>query len=204
MDQDRVTPDAAVAAWLAQIIGGMTVEVGHTDARPTGPHGLARARPTNPRRSTMTDLTPLTDSELDALRVEVLTEQERRRMLVEAPAQTEALGDRYAAAVASAAPVAWASVPDAIGPGVAVTWTDGNRWRNKSGAWLPKAATPATYALGWAQETGLPTASPWSATGVYKAGDLVTYSGKTYRCLQAHTANAGWTPTAAVSLWTVA
>ena len=35
MDQDRVTVDADVAAWLAQIIGGMTVEVGHPDARAT-------------------------------------------------------------------------------------------------------------------------------------------------------------------------
>ena len=35
MDQARVTIDADVAAWLAQIIGGMTVEVGHPDARAT-------------------------------------------------------------------------------------------------------------------------------------------------------------------------
>ena len=152
----------------------------------------------------MNDLTTMTDGDLEVLRVQVLTEQERRRLLVDAPVQTKALGDRYAAAVATAAPIPWASVPDAIGPGVAVTWTDGNRWRNKSGTWLPKTASPGTYPMGWTQETGMPTASPWSATGVYKVGDLVTYSGKTYRCLQAHTANAGWTPTAAVSLWTLA
>ena len=152
----------------------------------------------------MDDLTTMTDVDLDALRVRVLTEQERRRLLADAPAQSKALGDKYAAAVAAAAPIPWASVPDAIGPGTSIIWTDGNTWRNKSGAWLPKTASPATYPLGWTQETGMPTASPWSPTGVYKTGDLVTYNGKTYRCLQWHTANAGWTPTAAVSLWTLA
>ena len=35
MGQDRVTVDADVAAWLAHIISGMTIEVGHPDARPT-------------------------------------------------------------------------------------------------------------------------------------------------------------------------
>ena len=148
------------------------------------------------------DLTTYTDLDLDALRVQVLTEQERRRLLVDAPAQSKVLSDRYAAAVATAAPIPWASVPDAIGPGVAITWTDGNRWRNKSGTWLPKTATPATYPMGWTQETGLPTAAPWSATGVYKVGDLVTYLGKTYRCIQAASPNPTWTPDVAVSLWT--
>ena len=33
MDEDRVTVDADVAAWIAQIISRMTVEVGHPDAR---------------------------------------------------------------------------------------------------------------------------------------------------------------------------
>ena len=113
-------------------------------------------------RGITVDLNILTDAELDDLRIEVLTEQERRRLLVEAPAQTKALSDRYAAATASADPVAWAVVPDAIGPGVAVTWTDCNRWRNKSGTWLPKTASPGTYPMGWTQETGLPTASAWS------------------------------------------
>lgn len=105
------------------------------------------------------DLITLTDQDLDALRVQVLTEQERRRLLADALAQSKALGDRYAAAVATAAPIPWASVPDAIGPGVAVTWTDGQTWRNKSGTWLPKTASPGTYPMGWTQETGLPTAA---------------------------------------------
>ena len=50
-----------------------------------------------------------------------------------------------------------------------------------------------------------PTAPAWSGASVaYKVGDLVTYSGTVYRCLQAHTSQAGWTPPAVASLWAVA
>ena len=41
----------------------------------------------------------------------------------------------------------------------------------------------------------------WSATAVYEVGKRVRYEGVLYRCLQAHTAQAAWTPTAAPSLW---
>ena len=44
-------------------------------------------------------LTTLTDDDLDALRVAVLTEQERRALLASAPAQAEALAATYAAAI---------------------------------------------------------------------------------------------------------
>lgn len=35
----------------------------------------------------------------------------------------------------------------------------------------------------------------------YAVGDRVQYSGKLYKCLQAHTSQATWTPTDAPSLW---
>ena len=35
----------------------------------------------------------------------------------------------------------------------------------------------------------------------YEAGDRVQYNGLLYKCLQGHTAQADWTPDAAVSLW---
>lgn len=42
----------------------------------------------------------------------------------------------------------------------------------------------------------------WSAGGVqYKVDDVVNYSGHLYRCEQAHTSQADWTPDAAPSLW---
>ncbi|MBR3171958.1 MAG: hypothetical protein IKF22_12075 [Lachnospiraceae bacterium] len=44
--------------------------------------------------------------------------------------------------------------------------------------------------------------NPWSATGPgYTVGYRVTYGGKLYKCLQDHTPQEAWTPTAAPSLW---
>ena len=36
----------------------------------------------------------------------------------------------------------------------------------------------------------------------YAAGDRIQYNGKLYKCLQSHTAQAGWNPVDAPSLWT--
>ncbi|MCC5575821.1 dioxygenase [Microtetraspora sp. AC03309] len=49
-----------------------------------------------------------------------------------------------------------------------------------------------------------PSTSPggtWRAGTTYKAGDQVTYGGATYRCLQGHTAMAGWEPPNVPALW---
>jgi chitinase len=35
----------------------------------------------------------------------------------------------------------------------------------------------------------------------YTVGQLVTYGGTTYRCLQAHTSLAGWEPPNVPALW---
>lgn len=43
----------------------------------------------------------------------------------------------------------------------------------------------------------------WSGSGVaYAVGDRVSYDTLLWKCLQAHTSQPDWTPTAAVSLWT--
>ena len=42
---------------------------------------------------------------------------------------------------------------------------------------------------------------PWSETATYAQGARVMFNGLLYRCMQAHAAQANWTPTAAVSLW---
>ena len=36
----------------------------------------------------------------------------------------------------------------------------------------------------------------------YAVGDVVSYEGQEYRCIQAHTSQAGWTPAAVPALWT--
>lgn len=42
----------------------------------------------------------------------------------------------------------------------------------------------------------------WADDVSYVAGDRVRYDGVLYKCLQAHTSQSDWTPTAAPSLWT--
>ena len=46
-----------------------------------------------------------------------------------------------------------------------------------------------------------PSSGTWAAGTAYKAGDVVTYGGASYRCLQPHTALAGWEPPNTPALW---
>ncbi|MFE9102629.1 M4 family metallopeptidase [Actinomadura geliboluensis] len=41
----------------------------------------------------------------------------------------------------------------------------------------------------------------WTVGTAYNVGDVVTYDGASYRCLQAHTALPGWTPPNVPALW---
>ena len=41
----------------------------------------------------------------------------------------------------------------------------------------------------------------WQVNKAYVVDDKVKYEGNLYKCLQAHTSQASWTPTAAASLW---
>ncbi len=42
----------------------------------------------------------------------------------------------------------------------------------------------------------------WSSDKTYESGDRVRHEGVLYKCLQGHTSQSDWTPTAAPSLWT--
>ena len=42
----------------------------------------------------------------------------------------------------------------------------------------------------------------WENDSAYAVGDRVQYGGKLYRCVQAHTAQADWTPDLTPALWT--
>ena len=46
------------------------------------------------------------------------------------------------------------------------------------------------------------TVPAWASGTYYAAGALVSYNGKIYQCVQAHTALSNWTPDAVASLWT--
>lgn len=48
-----------------------------------------------------------------------------------------------------------------------------------------------------------PGISAWQANTAYTVGQLVTYSGKTYKCLQAHTSLPGWEPSNVPALWQI-
>lgn len=64
--------------------------------------------------------------------------------------------------------------------------------------WIPPA-TPALWLV------YAPPSPNWAVGVAYKIGDVVLYvpNGLTYRCIQAHTSQAGWTPPAVPALWQV-
>ena len=65
-----------------------------------------------------------------------------------------------------------------------------------------KAMQFQSAALPDEQAAQVPAVFPaWDAAGTYEAGDRVQYGELLYKCLQSHTAQADWTPDAAVSLW---
>lgn len=45
------------------------------------------------------------------------------------------------------------------------------------------------------------TSNAWVANHAYSVGDIVTYNGVTYKCIQAHTSLVGWEPSAVPALW---
>jgi len=67
--------------------------------------------------------------------------------------------------------------------------------------WTPPA-TPALWAVvEEAQEPGGDEPTEWAVGVSYDVGDVVTYQGAEYECRQAHTSQAGWTPSAVPALW---
>ena len=152
------------------------------------------------------DFTEHTDDDLDALRIAVLTEQERRQLIATAADTVAALSERYADATSDQSAEDWDALTartDRVGPGQRVTLA-GIEYRNKSGAWLPISAGPEQdpHAIWWERVTPIeptPTVAPWSALTRYKIGDRCTRGGRLYECKVAHGAEyAGtWGPPAA-------
>ncbi|WP_436763702.1 carbohydrate-binding protein [Streptosporangium sp. V21-05] len=80
--------------------------------------------------------------------------------------------------------------------------------RNMRGYQLVGGTTPTPTPTPTPTRTPAPTPTPtqtgatsWKAGTAYAVGAQVTYSGVGYRCLQAHTAQAGWEPSTTPALW---
>lgn len=144
------------------------------------------------------DLATLTDEDLDALRVAVLTEQERRRLIADAPAQAVALADRYAAAVGRQDGDPWQAptgAHDAYPLGATVT-DAGKTWVSliPANVWAPGVS-------GWREQVavGYPAwVQPTGGHDAYKAGDRVSFEGSDWESL---IAGNTWSPTAYPQGW---
>ena len=146
----------------------------------------------------MPDLTTMTDTDLDALRVQVLTEQGRRRFIADAPAQAAALADRYAAAIGRKNGEPWVqptAAHDSYPLGITVTH-GGKTWESLTPAniWQPGVS-------GWREQVaqGYPAwVQPTGGHDAYKKGDRVSFDGSNYESLI--DANV-WSPTGYPAGW---
>jgi chitinase len=84
-------------------------------------------------------------------------------------------------------------------------WTDNGPC---SGGTTTPTPTPTPTPTATPTPTPTPTPSPtgtttgtWVAGHAYKVGDVVTYNGHTYKCIQAHTSQVGWEPPNVPALW---
>ena len=86
--------------------------------------------------------------------------------------------------------------------------TDSQIYRNVAGvplttppSGMPGGPGPWTHL--WAPITISAGGTAWATGVAYKVGDVVTYSGKTYKCAQAHSSQVGWDPVSVPALWTL-
>lgn len=76
-----------------------------------------------------------------------------------------------------------------------LTWETLNRIRNL--IYKASASLSDTDAL-----TGIELFPNWKTETAYEPKQRIRYNGKLYRCEQAHTGQANWTPDATPALWT--
>lgn len=63
--------------------------------------------------------------------------------------------------------------------------------------------SPASSAVSVTTDPVSSGAPAWEANHAYVANDLVTYGGKTYKCVQPHTSLPGWEPSNVPALWSL-
>lgn len=167
------------------------------------------------------DLTNMDTSDLLALSRLIEQEYSRRRVLEEALAQAEGLAKSYLEAsgrlaVADAEGNPPANVPEYVQPLGAhdaypldiYATQDGEIYRSRRSG---NVCEPKLHPELWEEvnaedvppQPETPPAPEWEVGKAYAVGDLLTYKGKTYRIVQAHTSAAHWTPDAVPALYKV-
>lgn len=152
------------------------------------------------------DLRALDDPDLAQLRVDVLTELERRDTLASAPERADRIARDYLGASGTVEGEEW-QVPNSAYTAYPEGWVvthKGSEWRSL----IPSNATepgnpndPQAYRW-WENLDEQAPEGEWSPNGhEYSVGDEVTYQETTYRCLQAHTSQPTWTPDIVPALW---
>lgn len=92
--------------------------------------------------------------------------------------------------------------PVQITPGSPVVLTFGIREKTEGELQQEDVQTALSYLSDEQALTVKDLYADWNKNGIgYLTGDRVQYNGKLYKCLQAHTSQADWTPEAAPSLW---
>lgn len=160
------------------------------------------------------DLSTYTDDELANLRVQVQVETERRQLVATAADRISRINRDCLAAQGVTDGSAWVQPTDASNAyprGWTVTH-NGVQWESliPANTTMPGDAADPQNSRWWKNLT--PPAppppsnvpSPWDGEGhPYVVGDLVSYQGKTYKCLQAHTSQPTWDPVSVPALWQV-
>ncbi|WP_218957651.1 carbohydrate-binding protein [Actinomyces faecalis] len=174
----------------------------------------------------------MTDEQWQALWDAVLVESGRRQTLASAPGQAERIAADYLDARDGSQPEATEEAladvgawPEWVQPTGAhdayplgrVVAHEGRLWRSKhpANSWPPSTgdlweevtARPEDGTRlpgGGADHELVPDTPTWQAGASYTAGDLVSYGGTVYRCVQPHTSQTGWEPPGVPALWALA
>lgn len=152
------------------------------------------------------NLLAMGQADLDQLWLDVRAEVSRRVTLDNAAARIREINQDVLNAAGLKAGDPWDSKMRTRG-GYAKGWTvthQGVRFESliDNNVWEPGDKTDPQSYRWWKNLDATPAPGAWDGNDVaYKVGDVVTFGGSSYRALQAHLSQPGWTPTAAASLW---
>lgn len=153
------------------------------------------------------DYTNYTDLDLSILATQIRAEQQRRATLASASAQINQINQQCMAAQGVVTGQPWVQPTDATNAyprGWIVTF-GGDTWESliPANTHQPEDPNDPQTARWWKNLTVVPTPGAWDGNfHAYAVGDVVTYHGVTYKCIQAHTSQPGWSPVAVPALWT--